>query len=175
MVHADKTERGKLAIMLARFGHCVSFADGSEGMELSTDIYDLIIVDEYLSSGAGFIFLQHLSSKIRAKTIFLSRRGREARIICQNSTYECMEKPVKPIDLAVVACDFFVSHLVNEEDPASLSCQGVYFCSGKARAGTWAGVAGVAPRLACLLGFHPLKIKIPKSGVKEFAMLMQTR
>ncbi len=56
-------------------------------MELSTDIYDLIIVDEDLSSGAGFIFLQHLASKIQAKTIFLSSGGREARIICQNSTY----------------------------------------------------------------------------------------
>ncbi len=53
-----------------------------------------------------------------------------------------MKKPVKPIDLAVVVCDFFVSHLVDGEDLASLSCQGVYFCSGKARAGNLGGWAG---------------------------------
>jgi hypothetical protein len=27
MVHADKGERGELAIMLARFGHCVAFVN----------------------------------------------------------------------------------------------------------------------------------------------------
>lgn len=124
MVHADKIERGTLAIMLARFGHCVSFAGGSEGMGLSADAYDLIIADEDIFSEAGFVFWQHLSLKTRAKTIFLSSGGREAKRICQNSmgAYECMEKPIKPIDLAVVACDFFVSRLVNEEDPASLIC-----------------------------------------------------
>ncbi len=124
MIHADKRERGELAIMLARFGHCVAFSDGSRDEGLNPDEHDLIIIDEYLSCGAGFVFLQHLSSKVRAKTIFLSSGGSAARTLCQNSmgTYECMEKPIKPLELAVVACDFFVSHLVIEENLAPLSC-----------------------------------------------------
>ncbi len=114
MVHADREEGGNLAIMLARFGHCVSFADGSEGTGLSTDMYDLIIVDEDISS---IIVDEDISSG--AGFIFLSNGDCEAKRICRNSTYECMEKPVKPIDLAVVVCDFFVSRLVSREDMAS--------------------------------------------------------
>jgi DNA-binding response OmpR family regulator len=123
MVHGDKEGRGKLAIMLARFGHCVSFFDGATKPEISADEYDLIIVDEYLDRGAGFVFLHHLSLQYRAKTIFLSSGGAEERMLCRDSIdiYECLEKPVIPLDLAVVVCDFFISCLPSEERMVSVS------------------------------------------------------
>lgn len=122
MVHGDKEKRGKLAIMLTRFGHCVSFSDGDRKPEFSTDEYDLIIVDDYLARSAGYIFLQHLSKEYRARTIFLSSRGIEERILCLDTMniFECIEKPVETIDLAVVVCDFFISNLPHEEYMASI-------------------------------------------------------
>lgn len=122
LVHVDKQERGSLAIMLARFGHSVSFADGRMVDNLTLNEYDLIVVDEDPADEAGIVLLKHLSAKVRAKTIFLSSGGNEVRSLCQGSlgVFECMKKPVKPIDLAVVACDFFVSDFLTEE--ALLSC-----------------------------------------------------
>ncbi len=122
MFHADKEERGKLAIMLARFDHCVAFSDGIALDDLNFEDYDLIIVDEYLSNSSGFVLLQHLPEKVRTKTIFLASGGEKERTLCQESLgiYDCIEKPVKPMDLAVVACDFFVSEFLSEE--TLLSC-----------------------------------------------------
>lgn len=124
LVHQDREERGKFAILLGRFGHSVAFADGIGSSNLRPDDYDLIIVDEYLLLASGFDFLQHLSPKVRAKTIYLSSGGEKERAICQTKTgiYECMGKPVKPMELAVVACDFFVIIYLNNENLAPLSC-----------------------------------------------------
>lgn len=118
IVHGEKDERGKLAIMLSRFGHCVSFSDGMKKPNLSLTEYDLIIVDEYLAGGAGFIFMQQLSIKLRAKTIFLSSANTAERRLCQDSMsiYECLKKPVKPNDLVVVVCDFFISNSCTQEN-----------------------------------------------------------
>ena len=63
MVHADKEERGRLAIMLARFEHSIAFANELNSSGLKLDTYDLIIVDEDLSDGSGYIFLKQLPSK----------------------------------------------------------------------------------------------------------------
>ena len=111
MVHANREERGKLAIMLARFEHPVTFSDGIDSLEFNPDNYDLIIVDEHLTEGEGILLLHKFSKKIRSKTIYLSSGDEKVRAFYQNSLeiYECMEKPVKPMSLAVVACDFFVS------------------------------------------------------------------
>jgi DNA-binding response OmpR family regulator len=124
MVHGDKKERGELAIMLARFEHGVAFADGMASSEFSPDSYDLIIVDEPLSEGFGLILLQQLSLKNRAKIILLTNRSEQESAFYQSSlgVYECLEKPVKPMDLAVVACDYFVSSHLNDGRLASLSC-----------------------------------------------------
>ncbi|MBT5550674.1 MAG: hypothetical protein HOJ79_09370 [Nitrospina sp.] len=113
MVHGDKEERGKLAIMLARFDHCISFVETMT----QPDEFDLIILDENMTQGAGFVYLQQLSTEDRAKTVYLSSGGKEERRLCRDSMgiYECLEKPVVPIDLAVVVCDFFISCLSNEE------------------------------------------------------------
>jgi len=123
MAHGDKVERGKLAIMLARFGHCVSFADEKAKSNISDEEYDLIIVDEYLDQGAGFVFLQHLSRENQVKTIFLSSGGKEERRLFRDSMdiYECLQKPVIPIDLAVVVCDFFISCFSSEKLVAPMS------------------------------------------------------
>ena len=123
MVHANREERGQLAIMLARFEHPVTFSDGVDSLEFNPDNYDLIIVDEHLNGGVGILFLQKFSKKIRTKTIYLSSGDEKVRAFYQNSLeiYECMEKPVKPMDIAVVACDFFVSSHFKNEELATLS------------------------------------------------------
>lgn len=124
MIHGNKEERGQLAIMLARFDHGVVFADGMSLSETNLDKYDLIIVDEHLPEGAGIVLLNQLSAKIRSKIIYLSSGDEKERAFYQNSLdiYECMGKPVKPMDLAVVACDFYVSSHLNDEKLAALSC-----------------------------------------------------
>ena len=123
MVHANREERGELAIMLARFEHPVTFSDGIDSLEFNPDNYDLIIVDEHLTEGAGILLLQKFSKKIRSKTIYLSSGDEKVRDFYQNSLeiYECMKKPVKPMDLAVVACDFFVSSQFNNWEFATLN------------------------------------------------------
>ena len=123
MVHADKEERGRLAIMLARYEHSVAFTNKVDVFDLKLDSYDLIIVDEELSDGPGYVFLRQLSSKYRAKTILMSNSGTQERAVCQSSMgiYECMKKPIKPMDLAVVVCDFFVSFYLSDNSLASVS------------------------------------------------------
>jgi DNA-binding response OmpR family regulator len=123
MIHGDKEERGKLAIMLTRFGHSVSFSDGTWKSEYSLDEYDLIIIDEYLPYGAGYVFLQNLSIELRAKTVYLSSGGILDRKLCEDSMsiYECVKKPVVPIDLAVVVCDFFITCLSKKENMAVIA------------------------------------------------------
>ena len=123
MVHADKEERGRLAIMLARFEHSVAFTNKVDVFDLKLDSYDLIIVDEELSDGPRYVFLRQLSSKYRAKTILMSNSGTQERAVCQSSMgiYECMKKPIKPMDLAVVVCDFFVSFYLSDNSLASVS------------------------------------------------------
>lgn len=124
MVHGDKVKRGQLAIMLARFEHGVVFASEIFLPEIKLDLYDLIIVDEHLSDGSGIVLLEQFSAKNRSKTIFLSSDDEKKRAFYQNylGIYECMGKPVKPMDLAVIACDFYVSSHLNEFRLEPLSC-----------------------------------------------------
>ena len=123
MVHADKEERGKLAIMLARFEHSIAFTNRIELSEFRPDQYDLIIIDEYLSSGSAYLFLKSLSSKTRSKIILMSGDSEKERSLFQDSMgiYECIKKPVKPMDLAVVVCDFYVSFYLSDERLTLLS------------------------------------------------------
>jgi len=123
MVHANREERGKLAIMLARFEHPVTFSDGIDSLEFNPDNYDLIIVDEHLNGGEGILLLHKFSKKIRSKTIYLSSGDEKVRAFYQKSLeiYECMGKPFKPMDIAVVACDFFVFSHFNNGELATLS------------------------------------------------------
>ena len=122
MFHGDKKERGQLAIMLSRFEHGVVFADDVTGQNL--DDFELIIVDEHLPEGAGIVLLNQFSEKVRSKTIYLSSGDEKERAFYQNTLgiYECMGKPVKPMELAVVTCDFYVSSNLKEEKLAPLSC-----------------------------------------------------
>jgi DNA-binding response OmpR family regulator len=123
IVHANKEERAELAIMLARFEHPVAFSDRIDSLEFNPDNYDLIVVDENLPEGAGILLLNKFSKKTRSKTIYLSSGDEKVRAFHQNSLeiYECMAKPVKPMDLAVVACDFFVSSHFDNAKLATLS------------------------------------------------------
>ena len=111
LAHSNRKERGKLAIMLSQFEHCVSFPDEAKRPNFKDDEFDLIIVDEFFSQGPGFVFLQHLSKDNRSKTIFLSSASEVERNRCREAMgiYECIEKPLTPISLAVIVCDFFIS------------------------------------------------------------------
>jgi hypothetical protein len=124
MFHGNREERARLAIMLSRFEHPVTFSDEIDSLEFNPVNYDLIIVDENVAVDAGILLLKKFSKKIRSKTIFLSSSDKKVRAFYQNSLeiYECMGKPVKPMDLAVVACDFFVSSYFNNGKLATLSC-----------------------------------------------------
>ncbi len=125
LVHTDRNERAKLAIMLARFGHSVTFSDGTELPEFSDEKYDLIIIDDCHDRVAGFIYLQDLSLENRSKTIFLSGAGEDTekrrKLVDDLGVYECLARPVTPINLAVVVCDFFLSSFKNENIPVPLS------------------------------------------------------
>jgi DNA-binding response OmpR family regulator len=123
MIHANRKERGQLAIMLARFEHPVTFSDGIDSLEFNPNNYHLIIVDEHLTGGEGILLLYKFSKKTRSKIIYLSSGDEKVRTFYQNSLeiYECMGKPVKPMDIAVVACDFFVSSHFNNGKLATLN------------------------------------------------------
>ncbi len=85
----------------------------------------MIIVNEYLSYGSGLVFLHNFSETNRAKTLFLSSGSDEERELCRDSMgiFECMENPVKPIEIAVVVCDFFISRISEENQLVSFDCQ----------------------------------------------------
>ncbi len=124
LVHRNKEERGQLAIMLARFEHGVAFADEMASVEFKPDNYDLIIVDEPLSEDISVVLQQQLTATDRAKIILLTNKSEQESAFYKNSLgiYECLEKPIKPMSLAVVACDYFVSSHLNDGRLAPLSC-----------------------------------------------------
>ena len=86
LVHNNPEERGQLGIMLSRFGHEVRFGQ------------------------SGFDFLKRISSDQYKKVIYLSSRlWLESSLDLQKlNIYEWITKPVDPLKLAVVVCDYFV-------------------------------------------------------------------
>lgn len=123
MIHGDKDERGILAIMLTKFGHSVYFSDEPRSLIMEAKNYDLHIFDEKPLDGIGSVLLKDLSLENRNKTILLSYGNFEERRVCKESMglFECMAKPIVPIDLAVVVCDFFISRVSKEMQLAPLS------------------------------------------------------
>jgi DNA-binding NtrC family response regulator len=111
LVHNDREERGRLGIMLTRFGHEVRFSSGMGCPDQLSRDSDLVIVDDKLAGQSGFDFLKKISSEQCEKVIYLSSRlwievSTELQKI---NVYEWITKPADPLKLAVVVCDYFVS------------------------------------------------------------------
>jgi len=116
LVHNNPEERGRLGIMLSRFGHEVRFTSGNGCPENLSRDNDLIIIDDKLDGQSGFEFLKNFSNKLSGKVIYLSSISFFADSMeLQNlNIYEWIIKPVDPLKLAVVVCDFFVeAEIVN--------------------------------------------------------------
>ncbi len=72
IVHNDPQERGRLAIMLSRFGHEVKFSCGRDCSDQLIRSYDVVIVDDSLSGQSGLDLIDNISSRQRKKIIYLS-------------------------------------------------------------------------------------------------------
>ena len=110
LVHNDREERGRLGIMLSRFGHEVKFSSGKGCPDKLSRDSDLVILDDKLAGQSGFDFLKKISNEQCEKVIYLSSRlwievSTELQKI---NVYEWITKPADPLKLAVVVCDYFV-------------------------------------------------------------------
>ena len=74
LVHNNPEERGRLGIMLSRFGHEVRFSCGKGCPDQLSRDNDLVIVDDKLAGQSGFDFLKQISGEQCEKVIYLSSR-----------------------------------------------------------------------------------------------------
>ncbi len=119
LVHNDPLERGRLAIMLSRFGHEVKFSSGRDCPDQLTRAQDVVIVDERLSGQSGLDFIDNISSRQRKKVIYLSPLSSLAARKMKNlNIYEWVTKPIDPLKLAVVVCDYFVESVMEKALPS---------------------------------------------------------
>ena len=118
LVHNDREERGRLAIMLSRFGHEVKFSSGKDCPDQLTRAHDVVIVDDSLSGQSGLDFIDNISSRQRKKIIYLSPLSSlVAKKIQDLNIYEWVTKPIDPLKLAVVVCDYFVESAMEQALP----------------------------------------------------------
>ena len=118
LVHNDPQERGSLAIMLSRFGHQVKFSCGQESSDQLIRSHDVVIVDDSLSGQSGLDFIDNVSSRQRKKIIYLSPLSSLAAMKMKNlNIYEWVTKPIDPLKLAVVVCDYFVESAMEQALP----------------------------------------------------------
>ena len=109
LVHNDRQERGRLAIMLSRFGHEVKFSSGRDCPDQLTRAHDVVIVDDIMSGQSGLDFIDNVSIRQRKKIIYLSPLSSLVATKIQDlNIYEWVTKPIDPLKLAVVVCDYFV-------------------------------------------------------------------
>jgi DNA-binding NtrC family response regulator len=110
LVHNNPEERGRLGIMLARFDHEVRFSCGKGCPDRLSRDNDLVIVDDKLAGQSGFYFLKHISREQCEKVIYLSSHFwlETSEELQKLNVYEWMIKPIDPLKLAVVVCDYFV-------------------------------------------------------------------
>ena len=104
--------------MLTRFGHEVRFSSGKGCTDQMLKSNDLVIVDDQLDRKSGLDFINQISGNLCEKVIYLaSRPFLAASMELQNlNIYEWMTKPVDPLKLAVVVCDYFVE-VANKQRP----------------------------------------------------------
>jgi DNA-binding response OmpR family regulator len=111
LVNNNYEERGRLGIMLSRFGHEVRFSSGKGCPDQLSRDNDLVIVDDKLAGQSGFDFLKKISSEQCEKVIYLSSLlwVEVSTELQKINIYEWVTKPVNPQELAVVVCDYFVT------------------------------------------------------------------
>ena len=115
LVHNDREERARLAIMLSRFGHEVKFSCGKDCSDELIRAYDVVIVDDRLSEKSGLDFIGDISSRQRNKIIYLSPLSSLVAMKMKNlDIYEWVTKPIDPLKLAVVVCDYFVESAMDQ-------------------------------------------------------------
>ena len=119
LVHNNPQERGQLAIMLSRFGHEVKFSCGKDYSDQLIQANDVVIVDDRLSGQSGLDIIDNVASRQRKKIIYLSSLPSLAASIKMQSLniYEWITKPVDPLKLAVVVCDYFVESAMEHALP----------------------------------------------------------
>jgi len=110
LIHNNTLERGRLALMLSRFGHEVQFSRGEGCTDQMFMSNDLVIIDDQLDKKSGLDIINQISGKLCKKVIYLASRPFLAvSMELQNlDIYEWVTKPVDPLKLAVVVCDYFV-------------------------------------------------------------------
>jgi CheY-like chemotaxis protein len=113
LVHNNPQERGELAIMLSRFGHEVRFSSGRGCTNQMLMSNDLVIIDDQLDKKSGLDIINQISGKLCEKVIYLASQpflaaSRELQNLNNLNVYEWVTKPVDPLKLAVVVCDYFV-------------------------------------------------------------------
>ncbi len=115
--HENQEERGRLGLMLSRFGHEVHFFSSSINPETLCQSANLIIVNDKLLGQTGLGLVNQLSVKQREKIIFLLENSRSESLAELKSlqVYEWILQPVDPLKLAVVVCDYFVEQVENQE------------------------------------------------------------
>ena len=118
LIHNNPQERGKLAIMLSRFGHEVRFSSGKGCTNQMLMSNDLVIIDDQLGSNSGLNFINQISSRLCEKVIYLASHSflAASRELQNLNFYEWITKPVDPLKLAVVVCDYFVE-IANKQHP----------------------------------------------------------
>ena len=118
LIHNNPQERGKLAIMLSRFGHEVRFSSGKGCTNQMLMSNDLVIIDDQLGSNSGLNFINQISSRLCEKVIYLASHPflAASRELQNLNFYEWVTKPVDPLKLAVVVCDYFVE-IANKHHP----------------------------------------------------------
>jgi len=119
LIHNNSNERGKLAIMLSRFGHEVRFSSGKGCTDQMLMSNDLVIIDDQLDKKSGLDIINQISGKLCEKVIYLASQpflaaSRELQNFNNLNIYEWVTKPVDPLKLAVVVCDYFVE-VANKE------------------------------------------------------------
>ena len=118
LIHNNPQERGKLAIMLSRFGHEVRFSSGKGCTNQMLMSNDLVIIDDQLGNNSGLNFINQISSGLYEKVIYLASHSflAASRELQNLNFYEWVTKPVDPLKLAVVVCDYFVE-IANKQHP----------------------------------------------------------
>ena len=118
LIHNNPQERGKLAIMLSRFGHEVRFSSGKGCTNQMLMSNDLVIIDDQLGNNSGLNFINQISSRLCEKVIYLASHPflAASRELQNLNFYEWVTKPVDPLKLAVVVCDYFVE-IANKQHP----------------------------------------------------------
>ena len=110
LVHNNPQERARLAIMLSRFGHEVQFSSGRGCTDQMLMSNDLVIIDDQLDKKSGLEIINQISGKLCEKVIYLASQPflAASRELQNLNIYEWVTKPVDPLKLAVVVCDYFV-------------------------------------------------------------------